>query len=132
MTKPITGNDGKATFNAADILHVRTWTLNDVSDNKAYVSSETSGQTRRVKANQDWTASVTVYFDEGTPTVNVTKGQIAALELFDAQGSGVGGKYVGQGIVASVDPETDIEGGELVGATINFEADGAMVFTANP
>ena len=132
MAIPITGNDGKATFNAADILHVRTWTLNDVSDNKAYVSSETAGQTRRVKGNQDWTASVTVYFDEGTPTVNAVKGQIAALELFNAQGSGVGGKFTGQGIVESVNPESDIEGGELVGATINFEADGAMVYSANP
>lgn len=132
MAKPITGNDGKATFSGTDILQVRGWTLSDSSDNKAFVSSATAGQTRRVKANQDWTASVTVFFDDGSPPTNVAKGDIAELELFTAQGAGVGGKYVGEGIVESIEPETDVEGGELIGATINFAADGAMVFTANP
>ena len=130
--KPITGNDGNVNFGGSDILQVRGWTFSDSSDNKAFVSSATAGQTRRVKANQDWTASVTIFFEDGKPPPNVAKGDIGELELETAQASGVGGKYAGQGIVASVEPEVDVEGGELIGATINFEADGVMVFTANP
>ena len=129
--KPISGKFGTVKFSGTEITECRTWSLSLTSDNKAYVSCSTAGQTRRVAGNKDWTASATIYLQDGLD-VPFDEGDIALLELFTDQTAGSGGKYAGQGIVESIEPEVDIEGGELVSATVNFAADGAMTFTPNP
>ena len=131
MAKPISGVDGNATIDG-EVLEVRGWTLSDTSDNQSYNSSKTKGQMRRVKGVQDWTGSITIYFDEGVRPA-VSKGDILPLVLITAEGvSGKGEVGTGQGIVDSIDPEVDVEGGGLIGATLNMSADGAMVFAAQP
>lgn len=46
-----------------ELAEVRTVKLTIKSDNKAYVSSSTAGQTKRIKGNLDWSMAISVYTD---------------------------------------------------------------------
>ncbi len=129
--KPISGKFGTVKFTGTEVTECRTWTLSKTSDNKPYSSCSTAGQKRRVAGTKDWTASITIYLQDGKPPA-FDEGDIGLLELFTDQTAGSGGKYSGQGIVESIEPECDIEGGELVSANIAFAADGVMTFIPNP
>ena len=132
MSKPISGKNGNATFKG-EVLEVRTWTITDTADNQSYNSSRTKGQTRRVHGVDDWTGSVSLYFQDGRRPPNINKGDIGSLVLKTSELiAGKGETGTGEGIVDSIVPETDVEGGTLIGAALNMSADGAMTFVNNP
>lgn len=130
MGAPIHSQNGKVSFAGTDLEDVLSWTLNRGSDNPPYVSSSTGGQTKRVEGNKDWTATVNVLLNDGDDLA-FAEGDKGSLGLFTSTLPASGGKWTGDSIVASIEPEIDVNGNSIVGASITFEADGAIVFTAN-
>lgn len=123
-TDAASGQDGLVKLGvgaAVEINDVRTWSLDKTHESKPYNSSSTSGQTRRLKGNKDWTATVSVYADSnGEVTIN--EGDYVALELYtDADDL-----YSGNAWVDGVAVEVDIEGSEVVGAELTLSGDGAI------
>lgn len=130
MGAPIHSQDGKVQFNAIELADVLSWSLSNNSDNPSYVSSESGGETLRVEGNKDWSATVSLLLNDGDDLA-LQVGDSALLELFTSDVAAKGGKWSGTGRVSSVEPETDINGNAIVGATVNFESNGAITFTAN-
>jgi hypothetical protein len=104
----------------ADILDVRTITLTITSDNKMYVSSESAGQVKRVAGNIDFTVQFDVYVDDfsDAPAVN----EVANLRLFVNATEFWDLKWVRYG--ESSDNDVQIEGADVVGATLNASMHG--------
>ena len=130
MGAPIHSQNGKVAFASADIEDVLSWTLNKGSDNPPYVSSSTGGQTLREEGNKDWTATVNVLLDDGEDLPFI-EGATGLLELFTSTVVAEGGKWSAEARIANIEPEVDINGNAIVGASITFEANGALTFTAN-
>ena len=107
----------------ADILDVRGWQLEQVSELKPYATSDTAGHRKRVAGHTDWTGSWTMYQDDTTQlTDNVTVGSSDTLELYEDGTL----KWVGVAMIASISPNVDIESGDIVSYTVAFEANGTM------
>ena len=131
MGNPIHSQNGKAAFAASDIEDVLSWTYNEGSDNPPYVSSSSGGQTLREEGNKDWTATVNVLLDDGEELF-FSVGETGLLELHTSTVAAQGGKWTGEARVASIEPELDINGNAIVGASITFEANGVMTFIPTP
>ena len=122
---PISGNGGNVTAGGPDIVDVRTFSINRSADNKPYNSSDTAGQTHRVKGNKDWTVSISCYLDGGDFDLGFDEGDTVAFV-----GISVAGKQIaGDILIDTIEAEVDIEGGELVGCTINGGGHGAYQIT---
>ena len=120
---PISGNAGNVTANGNDIVDVRTFSINRSCELKPYNSSDTAKQTNRVAGNKDWTASISCYADGGSFNPGFEEGDSIAFV-----GVSVSGKTVtGTLLIESIEEEVDIEGGELVGISINGGGHGALV-----
>jgi len=123
MGNPISGNGGDVSKGGASIAHLKKWTVSETAELLPYVTSNSiSGATMRVKGNTDWTATAEVLLDSGAVPSGITVGSSYDW-IFKMDASN---NKAGTGMVASIDYETDVESGALVGATINIEANGAL------
>lgn len=115
----------KASFDAAggssytDIADVRNWSLSLACAMQQYVSSSTAGIVKRKPGPLSGRATVGVYQDTvGTlPTV----GTIGSLRLYVSASAYYQLLYAR---VVSIEPATDVEGGGLNAATIQYEYTG--------
>lgn len=97
------------------VTDVRSWTLTLTADNQSYVSSDTAGETKRNEGNLDATVSYSVY--EGDPSGLPAVNSIAAIRLYTSASAYWELLWVMFGEASDI--QTDIEGGSLVGATLN-------------
>lgn len=111
----VSGKDGAVN----SFTDITGWTLSRKSDNKSYVSSSTDGNTKRVAGNKDWSGTISGKFDGSTP---VEEGESVALTLTVASGVA----YTGTALIDSVDTETNIETGDIVGWSAAFSGNGAL------
>ena len=129
MVDPYTGSGGAVKFGAGPttVADVRNWSLEETVEAKPYNSSSTSGNTKRLAGNKDWTGSFDVYLEDGSPGPHdihsdLQAGDFADLDLHvDASN-----KFEGNALIIGVSVEVDIEGAEIVGATASFEGNGAL------
>jgi len=124
---PANGQDGSVKLGvgaAVLVADVRGFTINKTHESKPYNSSSTSGQTKRMKGNKDWTATLSMYAD-ADGEVPVNEGDYVAAELYtDADDF-----YSGNAWVDGVSIEVDIEGAEIIGADLTLGGDGALAKT---
>lgn len=128
---PHSGKNGKAYFGTrgaipggsfTEIPDTRQWSFELDSDNKAYRSSSTGGGTKREAGHSDITGgSIQVYAPDSPDDFPVREGDKVDLKLVESSSKT---HYV-EAIIDKINPATDIEGGEIVGYTINFSGDGA-------
>ena len=117
---PITGLGGKVEMGAAEVADIKQWSLNRTNDAKAYTSSSTAGQTKRLKGNKDWSGSFTclpalgdVAFDEGDSIV--VKLYVTATQF-----------YTGTAIVTGISPTVNVANAEVQETAVTFGGDGAL------
>jgi hypothetical protein len=122
---------GKAQWSAngtawTDIPEVRRWTLRITSDSKQYASSSTNGGKRRIAGAEDFDGSVEVYHDATArvDAMGIKGGVTGYLRLWEDATD----YYQAPVYVETVDATTDIEGGEIIGGTIAFQRDGALIY----
>lgn len=124
---PASGQDGSVKMGvgaAALLADVRSFTINKTHGSKPYNSSSTSGQTKRMKGNKDWTATVSMYSD-ADGEVPVDEGDYVSVELYtDADDY-----YAGNAWVDGVSIEVGIEEAEIIGAELTLGGDGALTKT---
>lgn len=79
----ISGKNGNAKWDAADIPDVRDWELSETTNAKPYASSDTNGNMSRVAGQKDTTARVNVYNNSGSPIEGVVRpGDTGTLDLY--------------------------------------------------
>ena len=138
MGAPISSNlGGKVTYTGlvpvlaiVNVPDVLSWNKGNDIDNPSYVSSETGGQTRRLKGNKDNNLTVNFLLDKGEdlPFVEGDKGTV---EAFTDNAGPDGGKWTGPVIVGPITAEVNPGDGSPVSGTILFEGDGALIFVSN-
>jgi len=121
----ISGKNGSVTKGGAAIAQVRSFSLEPTAELQAYNSSSTGGHTNRVAGNDDWTATVEVYADDGT-VPDIVQGEAYDFEFLV---SATGTKYSGNALVAGTPIEVDIEGAALVGVSFSIEGNGELTKT---
>lgn len=126
MADPITGKDGKIMADSSAVEHVRNWSITKESDNKTYTSSSTSGWQKTAAGNKKWSGSFEIYLQNGAVDLAFDEGDLVAGEFYTDAAVHY---YAGNVRVDSIEVSTDIEGAELVPATVNFTGDGALVET---
>jgi hypothetical protein len=139
----LTASGGKAAWQAGagtsgtfiDIPELRGWTLTVSKDSKQYASSSTGGGKQRVAGAEDFSGSLTLYVDRtgsGTSdasfdvTLGIKGGAIGALKLFE-DGSAV---FIAPSYIENVAYAVDIEGDNIIGATVQFSRNGALQYPA--
>ena len=122
---PISGKSGNVTAAGGDIVDVRSFTVSRSCDVKPYNSSDTSGQTKRIAGNKDWTAQISCYADGGSFDLGFDEGDSVSFVGLSTAGKQVAGTLV----IETIEAEVDVEGGELVGIAITGGGDGALTPT---
>lgn len=119
--------DGVAYTNVPE---VRVWRLNPSTEAKEYASSSTAGAKKRIEGVDDFSLTIDIYvdatarFDAGS--FNIRAGQTGWFKLWeDATDFHIAPVYID-----SVDYEVDIEGGEIVSATINASSNGQITYAS--
>ncbi|KKN77776.1 hypothetical protein LCGC14_0357500 [marine sediment metagenome] len=102
------------------ISDVRTVTITITADNKSFVSSSTSGSTRRLAGNLKAEVAVTVYEDDfaDLPILNAYHGLKVILPNAEFW------EFIWVQVMAATDLEVNRETAEPVGATLNFKFSG--------
>lgn len=114
----ISGKDGAVNGHA----NVKNWRISYKAETQAYGASGMSGGTSRLAGNKDWSGSFEALGH--TPTVVVG-------DSFTFTGSFDGSKgATGPAIVESITIDCDIEGGGIIGHTVEFSANGDLVLGA--
>lgn len=98
-----------------DQTDVRTWSLEVTCDLKAYNSSDTAGQTKRLAGNIDASGAWTVYCDDISDLPD--EGDVIPIRLFVNATQYWDIEFAH---IDSVKPDTDIESGDLIGAEISW------------
>jgi hypothetical protein len=108
-----------------NIPEVRVWNISPSTETKEYASSSTAGAKRRISSTDDFDGSIEVYVDDSNRfdagTLDIMRGEIGWLKLYEDDTT----FHIAAVFIDSVDYEADIEGGEILAATINFSANGA-------
>ena len=104
----------------SEITDIRTMTLTLTRSNQSYVSSSTSGITKRIKGNLDVSFSYTLY--EATPASLILPNAVKHAKLYVDSSTFWELKWVRFGELSGL--EVDIESGTLVGPTQNTDMEG--------
>ncbi len=114
---PFNSKNGDAQWDGADILDVRSWSVDDGGAVNEYVSSDTGGGTGRIDGNDDWTCEVNQFQDASVPLTTVLKkGDTGTIKL-EENGTLFWSVPV---IVLGVSAQVDIESGALIGYVARF------------
>jgi hypothetical protein len=114
MSSPITGVNGKVCVGAAEVADVRGFSVPRESDVKSYASSSTGGYEKTVSGNRRWRFSMSLYCPDGSLSMGFEVGDLVTVKGYTTTGK----YFEGQVRVRSIEPEVDIERGELIGCTV--------------
>jgi len=115
-----TGCNGKVLIDDVEVAEVRNWSFSWVATLKEYASSSTNCVKKRIGTQKDVTGGrFEVYIDDADRVdAQIEPGDVVTLKLYeDATKFWI----VTDATIASIDPATDIEGDEIVGASVGFE-----------
>lgn len=110
----------------ADIPDVTNWSLSIGGQMHPYGSSDTSGGTKRVAGQKDWTATVTALAQADDP-IGV-KGATGTLTLYTYSTSNY---FAGTAMIESVDVNVDINTGAPIEYTYSFGGTGDVPHTGS-
>lgn len=134
MANPRTAKHGKADWSLngvsfVNLPHTRKIDWNPKTELKEYVSSDTDGAKRRLEGTDDFDGSVEVYIDPtnrfDADSFGIRSGVAGFLRVYEHR---TDVPFLLPIMVENVEYSVDIEGGEIVGATVNFSADGAVTY----
>ena len=111
---------GLSTGSVATIPDCRNIRTEETSENQAYASSSTSGHRRRIAGHFDCTVSFDIYAQSGVLVWTYRRGDSIKLEGYSDTGVGIKGTF----LIDRITNITDIEGGGLVGITVECSGDG--------
>ena len=111
---------GLSTGSVATIPDCRNIKTSETSENQVYASSSTSGHKRRIAGQFDCSVSFEVYAQNGVLVWTYRRGDSIKLEGYSDTGVGIKGTF----LIDSVEDAIDIEGGGLVGITVQCSGDG--------
>ena len=116
------GKDGKVLSGAGLLADITHWRLKTIAKNVAYASSATGGYKRRLAGVKDAAGSFTFRLNASDAmTAQLDVGDLVTLKLYvDAANF-----FSVPAIIDTVEVETDITTGKVVGGTVEFSADGA-------
>ena len=117
MSAPISGNGGTVSVAAVTTYDIRSWSLSRSADNQAYVSSQTSGKTYRIKGNRDMTMHISLYAPDGDIdlAVGIEEGEtIAVVATTDGSTS-----WSGNVIIDNMELVVNVETGENIGIELD-------------
>lgn len=120
--------------NLVNIPEVRSWRLSVSKNAKEYASSSTGGGKQRIGGAEDFSGSLTLYIDRTSGTnqtsfdtdLGIKGGEFGTFKLYEEDGAGA--FFLAPSYVESVDYEVDIEGDNVIGATVNFSRSGALSY----
>jgi len=110
------GKNGTLTIAGQEETPVTNWKLTTSSANDAYAANDTSGWKKRVSGVKDSSGSF-----EMKDSPSVDEGDSIALVLYTGEDI-----FTLDAIVESIDVETDMNDGTIVGFIVNFAGDGAV------
>lgn len=117
--RPFSGKSGGVT----GIAEVTKWSATHEANVWTGGTSSSGGWQRAVAGVEKFSGSIEAKFqDAGDATLDV--GQIVELTLVTDDGGTPIGSLSGDALITSIDYEVDIETGDPVGFTANFESDG--------
>ncbi len=127
MAGPLSGVGGHIDQGGVVIGCLRTWTLSLTAALAEAICSASSGATLRAAGNLDWSGSYTAYGH--TPAVDPGDSFTLNAAIAGVAAASIG--LEGAAICDSWTVEVDIEGGAVIGHTVNFSANGALGYGAS-
>lgn len=131
---PRTARDGKADWSQdgatwVDIPHVRKVGFTPSTDVKEYASSSTGGAKRRLEGVDDFDGTIDVYIDNtnrfDAAAMGIRSGAAGFIRAYEARADV---PFIMPVHIASVVYGIEIEDGNILGATINFNGDGPITY----
>ncbi len=113
MGSPISGNGGTLSIAAQGGYDIRSWSLSRVADNQAYVSSQTTGRTYRVKGNRDMSMNISLFAPDGDIDLGAGIEEGETVEVI-ATTNGIA-SFTGNVIIDSMEIVVNVETGENIG-----------------
>jgi len=119
MSEPISGKDGKVLAGSAVVAEVTRWRFQKDAATRRYASNATGGSKRSLPGVQSGGGTIEFKFDLSAPSP-VAQGTAVTLLLYlDATHF-----YSVPAVVKTVKLLVDIDTGEAIGGTTEFETDG--------
>lgn len=114
------GCAGKVLADDDELAHVRRWSFTWAVEPRSYSSSSTNCVKQRIAGPKDVTGGrVEVYVDDSDPLEgDVMIGDLVTLKLYE---NATRFWTITNAMIVSIEPGADIEEGNNVGATMNFE-----------
>ena len=121
MTAPISAKAGALSIDTAVVSDVRNIRFEQRSDNKEYRSSSTAGFTKRIAGHKDYSLSFDVYAADGAIVFSKDEGDNIAVIATAVAGKTLTGNF----IIDRISGIVDIEGGDLVGLSVECSGQGS-------
>lgn len=115
MDFPYSSTTGDVKWAGTQVAHARGWSLSLPNEVQEYVSNLTKGRKGRMAGNIDATGSFTIY--NSADALPFLSGQKARLQLYT---NATEFWDIDNAIIGNISPEVDIEGGTLVGVTVEW------------
>lgn len=116
---PVSGKAGTVLVGATPVVAVTKWTFEPSAVVHKYASNNTNGHKRAVAGTRDGKGTIETKI---SGSALWTAGQSVTLIL---RGPATGDTITVPAVIASSPINVDIDNGEIISATYNFEADGA-------
>ena len=134
MADPRTARDGKGDWSLdgavfTEIPHVRRIRWTPSTDPKEYASSSTGGAKKRLEGVDDFDGSIEVYVEPGVrfdaAGFGIRSGVTGFVRAYEAR---TDTPFILPVYVRSVEYAVEIEDGNIIGATVNFDGNGAITY----
>lgn len=133
---PRTAKNGKADWSLVsaagawtDIPEVRTISMTPSTEAKEYASSSTAGAKKRLEGIDDVSGSVEIYIDPDNrfdaETMGLRTGASGWFRFYEAR---TDDPFIVPVYIDSIDYNVAIEGGDIIGATINYSGNGQITY----
>lgn len=121
MGAPISGIGGDFKVSDVSVDDVGDWSATLEGGTKEYGSSSTAGYTKTVAGRKRWSGNIRIFLNAGSPNITgIVEGALATVALH-IDGTH---KLSGNIRIDTIEYGVDIEGAEIVPATVNFTGDG--------
>ncbi len=117
----VSGSSGDVKIGSTSVAEVKKWTFNPKANVAKYASNKTSGYKKAIAGTKEGSGSLECVWDPAIPpTTTINVGTSVTLKLYTTATQ----FYSVPCVVADFLIVTDIDTGDPVGFTANFEADG--------
>lgn len=118
----VTGKTGTLKVNSVEVLEISNWSITKTASTSRFATNKSGGWKRTVTGSKDWTANFDLKLVVGQAIpIKVGNAYTIAFHLNDSTDY-----YIGIGVIASDEFETNIDEGTEITVPVTVEGDGPL------